>query len=153
MAHYNNKQPQLKLEEFFNGSLRAWGMLQNHRGQVTRRFVVDMQGTWQENTGVLEEHFVFDDGETQQRTWHLKKLTDGHYTGSASDVIGVANGLAQGFALNWQYTLTISIDGEDWSFTLDDWMFMMDNEHLFNRTAIKKFGLTAAELTLWIEKL
>ena len=45
--------------------------------------------------GVLDEHFVYSDGSTQQRIWHLKYLGDGRYSGHADDVVGQAQGQIQ----------------------------------------------------------
>ena len=45
--NYQANQPKLDIRDYLNGEVKAWGMLENRSGEVTRRFVVDMQGTWQ----------------------------------------------------------------------------------------------------------
>ena len=35
---------------------------------------------------------------------------------------------------------------------LDDWLYLVEEDHLINRTDLKKFGFLVAELTLVIEK-
>lgn len=150
---YRDQTPTFALEQFFNGKLRAYGMVQDYNDKVTRRFSVDLIGRWEGNEGVLEEDFYYADGETQRRVWYLTKLNDGRYSGRADDVIGTALGSVEGFALNWHYTLQVPIDGNIMEFQLDDWMYLVSENHLLNRATMKKFGLPVAEITLYIEKL
>lgn len=152
MSYYQNTTPQLNMEEFYNGKLTAYGMVQNRSGDVLRRFRVDMLGTWEGNKGVLEETFYYDDGEQQQRTWYLEKKEDGKYGGTADDVVNPAHGQTSGYALNWRYTLRIPVDGDTWDINFDDWMYLLDEKRLINRAEMKKWGFTVGEVTLWIEK-
>lgn len=150
---YAESSPSLKLEQFFQGDLVAYGLVQDRRGNVLRRFKVDMNGQWDNNSGRLDEFFVYDDGEEQTRVWLLEKRANGAYSGTAADVDGVAIGRASGFALNWHYSLAVPIGANTWHFKLDDWMYLVDEKRMFNRTKMRKFGITVAELTLWIERL
>ena len=149
---YANTTPILKLEDFFNGKLTAHGILLDRKGIMTRHFSVDLLGTWQGNQGKLEEWFVFDDGEKQTRTWLLEKKAEGQYLGTANDVVGTAKGQAKGSALYWQYQLIIDYQGEPLEVTLDDWMFLINEKKLINRTDIIKFGFKVGEIILTIEK-
>jgi len=151
--NYRDQTPYFALETFFNGKLRAFGMVQDYSDKVTRRFSVDMIGTWQGNEGVLEEDFVYADGEQQRRVWYLTKLADGRYQGRADDVVGTALGSVEGFALNWHYTLQVPIDGNIMEFQLDDWMYLVEEDRLLNRATMKKFGIPVAEITLYIERV
>lgn len=152
ISYYKQTSPELKLEEFYNGKLTAYGIVQSRNGKVLRRFTVDMLGTWKGNKGVLDEHFVYDDGEKQQRTWYLNKKSEGIYSGSAADVMKAADGETQGFALNWKYTLAINIDDTEWHIDFDDWMYLIDEHRLINRAQMNKWGINVGEVTLYIEK-
>ncbi|KPV94900.1 hypothetical protein AN214_03076 [Pseudoalteromonas sp. P1-9] len=149
---YTGTSPELKLERFFNGKLTAHGVVLDRSGALTRRFSVDLLGTWQEDKGKLEEWFVYDDGEKQTRTWYLENLGDGNYKGTANDVVGTAMGMAKGSALYWRYQLVIDYQGEPLEVTLDDWMFLINEKRLINRTEIIKFGIKVGEVILTIEK-
>jgi hypothetical protein len=149
---YANTAPSLKLEEFFNGKLTAHGVVLDRSGALTRRFSVDLVGTWQGNKGKLEEWFVYDDGEKQTRTWYLENQGNGNYKGTANDVVGTAMGTAKGSALYWRYQLVIDYQGEPLEVTLDDWMFLINENRLINRTEIIKFGFKVGEVILTIEK-
>ncbi|MGC1442817.1 MAG: DUF3833 family protein, partial [Burkholderiaceae bacterium] len=89
---YRNAGPELQLDQYFNGTVDAWGMFQDRKGKVVRRFTVVLTGTWQGNQGILEEDFVYDDGEKQRRVWTITKGENGQYTGTAADVVGTAQG-------------------------------------------------------------
>ncbi|MGB0662880.1 MAG: DUF3833 domain-containing protein [Pontibacterium sp.] len=149
---YAGQTPALELPQFFNGPLKAYGVVEGPTGKVTRRFTAHLEGRWQGDQGVLDEHFVFDDGEESYRCWRITK--DGNrYIGTAGDVVGQASGEVVGNSLNWQYYLTVPVDGEPWTFYLDDWLHLITEDHLINRTAMKKWGVTVAELSLYIGKV
>lgn len=149
---YRDEQPALALDRFFNGQLVAYGMVQNFSGKVTRRFRADITAHWQGEQGILDERFVFSDGEQQQRCWRLTKQGN-HYRGTAEDIVGEARGEVQGNALNWRYTLQVPVNGKVWDIALDDWLYLIDENNLINRTKMKKWGLPVGELTLHIRKL
>ena len=149
---YAQEKPVLDLREYFNGPLTAQGMFTDRAGKVVKRFSVQMTGRWEGDNGTLDEHFVYSDGTTQRRVWHLKHLGEGRYTGRADDVIGEAAGQSAGNAFHWKYTLALPVDGRVWNVDLDDWMYRMDARVLLNRTAMSKFGLHLGDITLAFDK-
>ncbi|WP_394205673.1 DUF3833 domain-containing protein [Shewanella waksmanii] len=153
LKDYANTTPELKLEEFFNGKLVAYGIVVDRGGKMLRRFEVDLVADWQGNKGEIKEWFRFDDGEKSTRIWQLEKLADNEYQGQANDVVGIARGTTSGSALYWQYQLDIQVDGETYTVTLDDWMYLLDDKRLFNKTDMSKFGFKVGEVVLYIEKL
>ncbi|MCU4676854.1 DUF3833 domain-containing protein [Catenovulum sp. 2E275] len=150
---YQTSQPEFKLEDYFNGDILAWGILQDYSNKVTRKFTVEIKANWQGNTGTLDEFFTFDDGETQSRIWTITKLENGLYRGSANDVVGTAEIKQQGSAVNLQYQLKVPIDNSTYTFTIDDWMYRFDEKRVFNRSKLYKFGIEVAEITLFFEKI
>lgn len=150
---YRGQGPSWDLARFFNGKLVAYGLVTDRRGEVTSRFRVEMQGHWQGGKGQLFEQFYFDDGRRQTRTWFLSKGADGHWRGTASDVVGEAIGKTEGFALNWRYQLDLALpDGEVVRVSFDDWMYLLDEDRLINRAEISKFGIHLGEVILYIER-
>src|SRR5690554_3055850 len=67
IERYADTEPRLDIGDYFQGQTRAWGMVQDYRGEVQRRFTVLIDGRYDGQTLVLDEAFVFDDGETQRR--------------------------------------------------------------------------------------
>jgi hypothetical protein len=149
---YADTTPKIAAEEFFNGPVKAWGVVQSMSGKVVQKFDVKMVGKWQGNVGTLDEEFTYYDGKKQHRTWTITKLADGRYEGTAGDIVGKATGNTSGSAMQWNYVMDIPVDGKVWRITLDDWMFLMNDGVLINRSYLKKFGLTVAELTIVMQK-
>jgi Protein of unknown function (DUF3833) len=147
-ADYAAEKPVLDLKRYFNGELTAHGIFTDRAGKVARRFTVTMTGTWTGNQGVLDERFTYSDGSTERRVWRLTDLGGGRYEGRADDVVGVAQGVAAGNALNWRYTLSLPVDGRVWEVQFDDWMYQIDDRVMLNKAEMSKFGVRLGEVTL-----
>ncbi|GAA0857834.1 DUF3833 domain-containing protein [Aliiglaciecola litoralis] len=152
LEDYQNTSPEFDLKTYFNGEVTAWGIVQDYTDKTTRRFCVDIVGTWQGNTGQLHETFYFADGQEQIRIWDLEIDANGKVTGSAGDVIGMASGSAQGMSFNWQYTLRVPVDGSEYDLAIDDWMFLMDEHRMMNRSYMSKLGIGVAEISIFFDK-
>lgn len=149
---YSAERPALDLANYFNGKVIAHGIFQNRSGQVVKRFTVDMDSRWDGNQGVLDEHFTYSDGKTERRVWRLTKHADGHYTGTADDVVGTARGQTAGNAFQWAYTLKLPVDGSVYEVQFDDWMYLVDDRVMINRATMSKFGIRLGEVTLSFHK-
>lgn len=150
--HYKDVKPQFDLERFFLGTTDAWGMFQQRNGAVIKRFhvVIDTKKVGDEL--VLDERFVYDDGSKQQRIWCLRKTTDGRWIGKADDVKGEAIGEVAGNAFKWEYTLLLPVDGSIYEMTMDDWMYLIDQDTMVNRAKMRKFGIEVGEVTLFFRR-
>ncbi len=149
---YTNTMPQADIKAYFDGPIKAWGIVQDWRGRVVRRFDVHMVGQWTGDVGTLTEQFNYYDGETQQRVWTIKKLADGGYEGTASDILDKATGKSEGSAVRWRYVMDLPVGDTTYRIRFDDWMWMMNDGVLINRSYLKKFGLTVSELTIFMQK-
>ncbi|TKB49407.1 DUF3833 domain-containing protein [Ferrimonas sediminicola] len=148
----SSRQPPLELERFFDGRVTAQGMVTNFRGEVIRRFSVTLDGRWQQGEGVLDEYFLYDDGETQFRQWRIERTGPNSYQGEADDIIGTASGERHGPLLRWQYEMVLVTDDDEWQVSFDDLMVLVDDRHLLNRAKITKFGITVAEVFIAFQK-
>jgi hypothetical protein len=148
VEEYRATTPVLKLEHYFNGRLEAWGMFQGRSGEVKKRFHVVIDARWNGNFGVLDEHFRWSDGTESQRIWTLIRQPDGSYRGKADDVIGEAIGKVAGNALHWRYVMAVPVDGKTYHVAFDDWMFLMDDKVMLNRSTMSKWGFHLGEVTL-----
>ena len=149
---YKGTTPKADIKDYFNGPVKAWGIVQDWRGHVVRRFDVDMVGEWKGETGTLKEKFHYYDGKTQERVWTIKKLADGSYEGTAGDILGIATGQAEGSAVNWHYVMDLPVDNTTYRIRFDDWMWVMNDGVMINRSYLKKFGVTVSELTIFMKK-
>ncbi|CAM5218248.1 DUF3833 family protein [Alishewanella longhuensis] len=127
-------------------------MLQDWRGRQTLRFTADFCGEWSGDQGDLYEVFYFSDGRVEQRHWRLQQFADGKITGTADDVVGTAQGQLAGNALYWQYVLRIPYEDATLDVTVKDWLYLVDQQNLINRTSMHKFGIKVADLTLSIQQ-
>jgi len=152
MAKYKDQEPKMNLKEYFSGPIKAWGVVQNHKGEVTRRFDVDMVGTWDGDVGTLKEDFKYYDGEIQERIWTITKISDTKFEGRAGDILDKATGDMSGNAMRWAYRMDLPVGDKTYRITFDDFMFLMNDGVLINRSYLKKFGFTVAELTLFMQK-
>ena len=89
---FKDKKPRLIIEEYLSGNVKAWGILQNRSGKVTRQFSADLNGKWDGKELILDEKFNWNDGEIQNRKWTITKIDEHNYEGTASDVVGKAKG-------------------------------------------------------------
>ena len=149
---YANEKPLLDLQQYFNGTLDAYGIFTDRSGAVVKRFTVVMQCSWTGTEGVLDETFRYADGSTQKRIWHLTRQPDGRFTGRADDVVGEALGESRGNAFHWNYTLSLPVDGRVIEVQFDDWMYLMTDQVMLNKATMSKFGVRLGEVTLSFNK-
>lgn len=145
---YRDQQPALDLRTYFNGTLDGHGIFQDRSGEVIKRFHVLIEASWKGDVGTLDEHFTYADGTTQRRIWTVTRHGDGRYTGTAGDVVGEARGEAAGNALRWRYVLALPVGDRVINVDFDDWMFLMDDKVMLNRSVMSKWGLRLGEVTL-----
>ncbi len=148
ISDYAQTQPALDLFRYFEGKTLAWGMFQGRDGALKRRFRVDIAGRIEGDRLTLTEDFVYDDGETQQRIWRIRRIDGGRYVGTADDVVGEAKGESAGSAFHWRYVLRLPYGEGTVDVSFDDWMFLQQDGVLLNRATMKKFGLTLGQVTL-----
>jgi hypothetical protein len=149
---FAGKQPVLKPETYFLGETRGSGMFHDRFGNLRRQFVVDMVGEMDGDVLVLTEDFVYDDGEKEQRVWHLKPLGGGLYEGVAGDVVGKATGQAVGNAFQWSYRLDLKVGEGRWRVAFDDWMFLQPGGVILNRATMTRWGIEIGTLTVSFHK-
>jgi hypothetical protein len=149
---YINNQPTLKIQSYFNGSLKAHGIVLNRQGQVTRYFAIDMKGSWHQNKGTLNEVIQYNDGEKQVRQWHFILQDPNHFMATAKDAVGYAQGTQFGNAVHMVYTLNVTIDRTVYAINFDDWIYKMTDEKVINRTTLSKFGIGLGEVIITYDK-
>lgn len=145
---FAGREPRLEPERYFLGTTRAFGLFHDRFGHLRRQFTVEIEGRIEDGVLVLDERFLYDDGETDRRVWRIRRLDDHTYEGTADDVIGTARGRAFGNAMNWSYRVDLPVGEATWRVTFDDWMFLMSDGVLLNRAEVSKFGIRLGEVTL-----
>ena len=146
---FKDQKPRLIIEEYLSGNVKAWGVLQNRSGKVTRQFSADLNGKWDGKKLVLDEKFNWNDGEVQKRQWQITKIDDHNYEGTAGDVVGTAKGYSYGSAFKFKYDLMVPFKNKNIKISFDDWIFKQDEKVAINRATLTKFGFKVGELTVF----
>ena len=149
---FKGQKPRLIIEDYLSGNIKAWGILQNRSGKVTRQFSANLNGKWDGKELILDEEFNWTDGEIQKRQWKINKIDEHNYQGTAGDVVGVARGYSYGPTFKFEYVLLVPVKGKEIKITFDDWIFMQDERVAINRAIMTKFGIKVAELTVMFVK-
>lgn len=150
---YKAVQPAFDLEQFFDGDVKAWGIVQNRSGEVVQRFIVDIAGKVEGDTLTLDEKFEYGVGEgPTERVWTIVKQSDNTFVGSATDIEGPAKGTSYGNAFNFHYEMDLPVDDTTYAVTFDDWFWAFDENTMMNRSYIRKFGIVMAEVTIFMQK-
>lgn len=150
---YADQKPTFVLEKFFSGPLVAKGALYDRSGNVIRRFVADIEGTWQGDKGQLKEVFWWADGEEQFRTWEIARTRGNAFEGTAGDIVGLATGEGAGNAFNWNYILEVPVGDSTVNVRMDDWIYLLDETTVLNRTQMTFYGFRVGEVVLTIRKV
>ncbi|MNQ79471.1 hypothetical protein D3C85_944170 [compost metagenome] len=127
-------------------------MFQKRSGEVIKRFHVVINGYAQGDKLILDEDFTYSDGSKQKRVWTLHPDGPGRWRGTADDVVGEARGEVAGNALRWRYVLSLPVDGKVYQVDFDDWMYLLDERTMANRSFMTKFGVELGQVTLFFRK-
>ena len=153
-SNFKDEEPKFILEDYFSGKTKAWGIFEDRFGNIKRQFTVDINGSWDGTLLILDEHFLFNDGEKSFRQWRITKKKDGIYEGQADDVIGNATGISSGNPLNWSYVLDLKMENDKTiKVQFDDWMFLQPGGVVLNRARMSKFGVEIGQVTISFSKV
>jgi len=145
-ADFAGSGPQFDPRRHLNGPILCEGVVYGPAGRVSSRFVAQMQGAWQGNVGTLTEQFRYDNGTVQDRQWTLRLGDDGAIQAEAADVPGGGVGQVAGSAVAMRYRIRLSEAAGGHVLSVVDWMYLMENGTIMNRSQFRKFGIVVAEL-------
>jgi hypothetical protein len=152
MKQFEKNTPKLDLFNFFKGDTIAYGIFEDRFGNLKRQFRVNIKGEVNNQLLILDEDFLYDDGEKAKRIWNIKKITDENknisYVGEADDVEGIASGSISGNALNWSYDIFLNIKGSNIKVHFNDWIYQQSDNVAINRAYVSKFGINIGSVTL-----
>jgi hypothetical protein len=145
-SDYTGKGPAFDLRQHLSGPMSCEGVIFGPTGRVTSRFVADMTGTWDGTTGTLSEVFRYDSGSIQHRAWTLALEGDGKIIATAPDVVGQGAGRAEGSGVLLRYRIRLTPEAGGHVLDVTDWMYLLENGTIMNRSQFRKFGIKVAEL-------
>ena len=150
---FNNTKPEFVPQEYFNGKLRAYGIVKDRSGKIIRSFKGEMIGSWDKNgVGTLDEFFVYDDGEEMKRVWTLKPIENKKFIATADDIVGESPLIANGNTVMIDYVMRTPYKSSTIDLSVQDWLHLQDDGVIINHSKMKKFGFVVGELVITIIK-
>ena len=140
------------LERDLAGKTVGTGSFSAITGQK-RGFTAYLEGSWDGETFTLAEDFVFDDGETDKKTWVLKKTGDGRYEGAREDTVGTAIGFQDGDVFRLEYFMQLGGEnGGGRKVKFRDIMFKRADGIVINHATVGYWGLNVAKVELEVKR-
>ncbi len=152
-SDYAGLSPQFDLRQHLSGPIQCEGMIFGPMGRVASRFVARMDGTWEGNIGTLSEVFHYDSGSVQHRAWTLALANSGDITATAADVVGLGSGRVEGPGVVLRYRIRLTPEAGGHVLDVTDWMYLMENGTIMNRSQFRKFGIKVAELVATMRRI
>jgi hypothetical protein len=140
------------IRKVLEGNLVAEGMVYGISGRLSSTFTAQFSGDWANNEGSFIENFQFSTGKNQIRKWNLIIDSNGKIIGTADDIVGKAVGQQYGSAVMLSYKLKLSEDLGGHVIKVIDWMHLLENDTIFNRSEFRKFGFKVGELVATFRK-
>ena len=153
---FAGKGPRFAPEEFFDGALHGWGVMENPLGSLQKRYTVKAEGRWDPGQGIVffTETWTFEDGHVDTLKWQIRPVGGGKYKGSEPLLDGEAEGDQAGFAFHWRYTReTPQPDGKTVKLNFDDWFWRIDDDVVIVKGTAGRLGLPFATAHVTYRKL
>lgn len=143
---YSETTPAFDIRRHLSGPIQCDGVIYGPLGRVSSRFVAEMNGVWDGESGKIAERFQYSSGQTQLREWRLVMGENGRFTATADDILGVGTGVQKGASVQIKYRIRLPESAGGHVLSVTDWMYLLDNGSIINRSQMRKFGLKVAEL-------
>ena len=138
--------PNFDLRKHLNGPIACEGVIYGPTGRVTSRFTAELNATWQGNAGRMTEHFRYDSGTRLDREWRLTLIEGGEIIAEADDLVGRGQGVQSGSGVRLCYRIRLPESAGGHVLDVIDWMYLLENGTIMNRSQFFKFGIKVAEL-------
>ena len=152
IAQFKSDSKIFDIRKVLEGNMVAEGMVYGISGRLSSTFTAQFLGNWANNEGSFIENFQFSTGKNQIRNWNLIIDSNGKIIGTADDIIGKAVGQQYGSAVMLSYKLKLSEDLGGHVIKVIDWMHLLENDTIFNRSEFRKFGFKVGELVATFRK-
>jgi hypothetical protein len=139
--------PAFPVIRFFEGRTEGEGTLK----VITKAAVpvrVESLGRVERHGGLVLVQKIREGAKPERtRSWRMREVSPGRYTGALTDAMGPVNGEAKGNRLRIAYRMKGGFDAEQW-LTLAP-----GGRSTYNKMTVKKFGVTIATVEETIRKL
>ncbi|MCA3574146.1 MAG: DUF3833 family protein [Aestuariivirga sp.] len=147
-----NDAAHFDLLSYFEGRTLASGVFEGRGGQLKRRFTVDMMGRAEGSTLILEEHFLFDNGERQERTWTLTRGDGQSFTGTCEDAVSEARGRFEQGRAYLDSELRLKVGNRLIGMRFEDVFYDAGEGAVLNRSTVSKWGIRVGQVLILFRK-
>jgi hypothetical protein len=144
-----DNNPKFSIVNYFSTPRLGQGIFFDRFGNVRTTFTAKLNGRLEGSTLILDEVLTYGNGESLNRTYVIKPLSQGLFSVECPDLVEPGTIEQVGNVLRWKYRLKQEIDGSVWRLKFDDWMFLQpDGETVINRAKAMKFGVEIGEVIM-----
>lgn len=147
---YAGTEQAFDLRRHLNGPMLCEGVIFGPTGRVSSRFVADFHATWDGDKGRMTERFRYCTGDIQEREWRLTILDNGRVRAEADDLVGNGEGRQSGSGVQLSYRIRLPEASGGHVLDAVDWMYLIENGTIVNRSQFRKYGIKVAELVATI---
>jgi hypothetical protein len=153
ISAFKDGRPRFEPEIYFSGETHSWGVLETATGQPKRVLHTRTAGTRDGRVLHFEQQIVFQGGETEHRSWLVRRLDEHHYSATGTGIVGVAHGEAWGNVFHLDFTLDAWPGNPLGRVHMSQWMYLQaDGATVVNRDTLAKSGFIIAEITEQFQK-
>lgn len=153
LKHSNDKGPRLNLKDYLNGSLEGYGFLEDSKGAVIKRFAVQLQGSWDEDNGIIKRKFIFDNGDKDDsRTW-LVTFNKDNFVAVGHEVIGTAKGQQYRSIAQMNYQIEAVFDNVKQKTNIKEVTYNIDNKSSISILEFKAKGKYKGKMIVSLRKV
>jgi hypothetical protein len=147
ITDFSTTSPPFDPVAFWTGHVTSWGVIEDRSGAPTETIETDCLGTPGTDGLHLIQTLRESDGTVRHRDWHLRRTSPNHFTATANDMVGPALGEASGRAFHWDWVWATAPGNPLKNVTMHQWMYLMPDGTMVNRTTITKLSITVAQVT------
>ena len=140
------------LERDLAGSTSASGSFRNRLTGAERPFTARLNGRWDGQVLTLDERFDFADGKRDHKTWRLRRVGPGLWSGTREDVVGTATGYQDGASFRLSYDADLTSQGSATVVHFEDVLTKVAPGRIANSATVSKFGVPVGDVQLTIQR-
>jgi hypothetical protein len=145
---FTDGRPLFEPEKYFAGETHSWGIVETPSGNPRELLHTRTSGTWDGASLHFEQEIFFQGGNTEHRSWLVRRLDQHHYSATGTGIIGAARGEAWGNVFHLDFTLDALPGNPLGHVHMSQWMYLQaDGVTLVNRDTLSKAGLIITEIT------
>lgn len=141
------------LEDAFRGHAVGVGRFKSRLAGVDRGFVVTTSGRRSGAHFILDQHFRFDNGSRDRRTWRFRRTGPNTYVGTRQDVVGEAQVRVEADRIRMSYDLiTRGKDGGKLKLHFEDTIRRTGRDSIVNNGVISTLGMNVGSVDVTFKR-